>query len=118
MRMSVLTAACSLVLTLSSGVAFAQNSSDAAASPSAGMTKSAKRAENHQLSKAVRHALYTTKGLVSSNIAVISKDGAVSLVGTVPTDSQIPLAGQVAQGVPNVKSVDNRIVVEDEGGGP
>lgn len=72
-------------------------------------------AQNRKLSKAVRQALDKTKGLVSANIAIVVKAGTVALVGSVPDQKQIDLAGAVAQKVPNVKSVDNRLEVDEEG---
>jgi hyperosmotically inducible protein len=53
--------------------------------------------------------------LTSTNIAVLVKGGAVALVGTVPDNSQIQLAGDAAKRVPNVQSVANRLVLEEEG---
>jgi hyperosmotically inducible periplasmic protein len=116
MRLSTFTVTCGLVALLSTDLAFAQTASDAnTAQPTGSTSKSSIRAQNRQLSKAVRHALYATKGLTSSNIAVLVKGGAVSLVGTVPDSSQIQLAGDAAKRVPQVQSVDNRIVLEEEG---
>lgn len=98
--------------------AVSPDSNDAVASqPAAGMTKASIRAQNRQLSKAVRHALFSTKGLNASNIAVLVKNGTVSLVGTVPNAAQIPIAGDVAKCVPHVAAVDNRVIVEEDGGG-
>jgi osmotically-inducible protein OsmY len=116
MRISALVAACTAVAVLISNVAIAQTSNNTVASqPAAGVTKAALRSQNRQLSKSVRHALYSTKGLAASNIAVIVKRGTVSLVGTVPDASQIPVAGDVAKRVPQVVAVDNRLIVEEEG---
>ncbi|MFM0220729.1 BON domain-containing protein [Paraburkholderia dipogonis] len=116
MRLSIFTVTCGLIALLSTDLVFAQTASDANAPQStANTSKSAIRAQNRQLSKAVRHALYATKGLTSSNIAVLVKGGVVSLVGTVPDSSQIQLAGDAAKRVPQVQSVDNRLVLEEEG---
>ncbi|MFM0336794.1 BON domain-containing protein [Paraburkholderia fungorum] len=116
MRLSTFTVTCGLVVLLSTNLVFAQSASDAnTPEPTGSTSKSAIRAQNRQLSKAVRHALYATKGLSSSNIAVLVKGGVVSLVGTVPDSSQIQLAGDAAKRVPQVQSVDNRIVLEEEG---
>ena len=118
MRISALFATCTAVVALVSNAAIAQTSNDAVASqPAAGMTKASIRLQNRQLSKAVRHALSSTKGLNAGNIAVLVKSGTVSLVGTVPDASQIPVAGDVAKRVPRVVTVDNRLIVEEEGGG-
>jgi osmotically-inducible protein OsmY len=118
MRISTLVATCAAVVALVSNAAIAQTSNEAVASqPAAGMTKASIRLQNRQLSKAVRRALYSTKGLNASNIAVLVKNGTVSLVGTVPDAAQIPVAGDVAKRVPQVAAVDNRVIVEEEGGG-
>ncbi|MFM0206562.1 BON domain-containing protein [Paraburkholderia sediminicola] len=115
-RLSTFIVTCGLAALLSADLAFAQGASDTnAPQPIGNNSKSAIRAQNRQLSKAVRHALYATKGLISSNIAVLVKGGAVTLVGTVPDNSQIQLAGDAAKRIPNVQSVDNRIVLEEEG---
>jgi osmotically-inducible protein OsmY len=82
-------------------------SSDAAAAPAAKSTKSANKA----LSKEVRRALTKTKGLVSSNINVRVRDGAVTLAGTVPDNSQIEKATDAAKSVAGVTSVKNAITV-------
>ncbi|OXC72723.1 BON domain-containing protein [Caballeronia sordidicola] len=116
MQILKLTAVSSLVAFMST-VAMAQTSSDATTTQSgAPMTKMAVRAHNKQLSKAVRHSLYSTKGLVASNIAVLVKGGTVSLVGTVPDAPQIQMAADAAKRVPQVETVDNRLTVEEEGG--
>lgn len=117
MRSPAFAMAFSLVAALSSSVAFAQTSSEAATSPPAtAANKSGTRAQNHELSKAVRHALYSSKRLRSTNIAVLAKAGEVTLVGTVPDAWQIQVAGEVARQIPNVRSVDNRLIVEEDGG--
>lgn len=115
-RLSTFIVTCGLAALLSTDLVFAQTASDATTpQPVSSDSKSAIRAHNRQLAKAVRHALYATKGLSSSNIAVIVKGNAVSLVGTVPDPSQIQLAGDAAKRVPQVQSVDNRLVLEEEG---
>jgi osmotically-inducible protein OsmY len=116
MRICSLVATYVAVVALVSNAAIAQSSNDAVASqPAPGMTKASIRLQNRQLSKAVRRALYSTKGLNASNIAVLVKAGMVSLVGTVPVESQISIAGDVAKRVPQVAAVDNRLIVEEEG---
>ncbi len=115
MRISAF-AAVGIAAAFASHLAIAQTANDAAASqPAVAMTKADARLHNRQLSKSVRHALYSTKGLQASNIAVLVKGGTVSLVGTVPDASQIQKAGDVAQRVPQVAAVDNRLIVEEEG---
>jgi hypothetical protein len=63
MRIFALAATSVAVVALVSNVAIAQSSNNAVASqPAAGMTKASVHLQNRQLSKAVRHALYSTKG--------------------------------------------------------
>ena len=116
MRILAIAAACSVTAMLISTTAIAQTANDNAASePAAAVTKVALRSQNRQLSKAVRHALDSTKGLNAGNIAVLVKGGAVSLVGTVVDAAQIQVASNVTKGVPNVTAVDNRLIVAEEG---
>jgi hyperosmotically inducible periplasmic protein len=86
-----------------------------ASSAMAHASKKQMRADNHALSKAVRRALEKTKGLEMSGISVLSRGGKVTLDGTVPNNDQIPLAGNVASSTPGVTSVDNRLVMREEG---
>jgi hyperosmotically inducible periplasmic protein len=98
------------LLVLSIGAAHAQASdATAAPAPTAKASKKQQRAANHKLAQAVRKALYGTKGLVSSNITVLARNGVVTLDGTVPDQSQIDVAGQAAQGVSGVTSVKNNV---------
>jgi osmotically-inducible protein OsmY len=53
--------------------------------------------------------------LNASNIAVLVKAETVSLMGTVPVESQISIAGDVARRVAQVAAVDNRLIVEEVG---
>jgi hyperosmotically inducible periplasmic protein len=104
---------------LLSSSAFAQTSTTNAVTTQApaASDKKAVRAENRQTSRAVRHALTATKGLVSANIAILAKGDVVTLVGSVPDSVQIQLAESAAKRVPQVHSVDNRLIVEEEEGG-
>lgn len=99
--------------------AYAQTSSTNAAATSvpAVSNKKVLRGENRQTSKAVRHALTATKGLVSANIAILVKGDVVTLVGSVPDSSQIELAESAAKQIPQVHAVDNRLILEEEEGG-
>ena len=116
MWIPALVATCAAVVALVSSAAIAQISNDAVAlQPAAGMTKASIGLQNRQLSKAVRHALYSTKGLNASSVAVLVKHGTVSLVDTVPDAAQIPVAGDVAKRVPHAATSDNRVIVEEEG---
>ncbi|MGA3249961.1 MAG: BON domain-containing protein [Paraburkholderia sp.] len=104
-----------VVASLLSTIAYAQTDADSpSASAPAASDKKALRLQNRQTSKSVRRALAATKGLVSSNIAILVKGEVVTLVGTVPDNAQIQLAGDVTKGVPNVQNVDNRLILEEE----
>ncbi|RKE39230.1 BON domain-containing protein [Paraburkholderia sp. BL23I1N1] len=117
MRICVIVAACSVTAALISIPSIAQTVSDTAASqPAAATTKAALRSQNLQLSKAVRHALYSTKGLDATRISVFARGGKVSLVGTVVDEAQIQVAGDAAKRVPKVVAVDNRLIVAEDGG--
>jgi osmotically-inducible protein OsmY len=52
--------------------------------------------------------------LTDDSIKIESKNGAVTLTGTVAEDSHIGLARDTVSGLPDVKSVDNRLVVKGE----
>ncbi|HEX7931953.1 MAG TPA: BON domain-containing protein [Paraburkholderia sp.] len=94
-------------------------SSDTAATPSAGAASAATgkqaKAANRSLGRKVRSALAKTKGMSVANISVRARGGAVTLAGTVPEQSQIDLATQTAQGVAGVTSVKNGLTVRPVG---
>jgi hyperosmotically inducible periplasmic protein len=96
------------------GYASAQTASDTAA-PSAQQSKKATHAQNRQLEKAVRHALTRTKHLDSSSIEILARNGVITLDGTVPSDDQIPKAGQAASSTPGVNAVTNNLVMREQG---
>jgi hyperosmotically inducible periplasmic protein len=52
--------------------------------------------------------------LTDDSIKIESKDGVVTLSGTVAEDSHVGLARDTVSGLPGVKSVDNRLVVKGE----
>jgi hyperosmotically inducible periplasmic protein len=93
----------------------AQGGGATASTPAASESKSATRAANRQLQKEVRRALAHTKGLNASGIAVRARDGAVTLQGWVPEQSQLQLALRTAQGVPGVVSVNNQLTIRPVG---
>ncbi|PXW28318.1 BON domain-containing protein [Paraburkholderia caballeronis] len=99
---------------LAAASAYAQESSDATQSPPP-LQKKVLRAQNRQTEHAVRKALTATKGLNSSGVVVLAKNGAVTLEGSVPEESQIALAQNAAQGVAQAKSVTNRLTVKEPG---
>lgn len=119
MQISHFIGASVMAAALLSSSAHAQTSStNAAATPAPVVSdKKVVRAENRQTSKAVRHALTATKGLVSANIAILVKGNVVTLVGSVPNSAQIQLAESAAKQVPQVHAVDNRLILEEEEGG-
>ena len=63
----------------------------------------------------VRSALAKAKGISAANILVRSRDGNVTLEGSVPEQPQVDLATTVAQGVPGVKSVKNALTIRPVG---
>ncbi|HKR38303.1 MAG TPA: BON domain-containing protein [Paraburkholderia sp.] len=69
----------------------------------------AAKAADRALSREVRAALAKEKGISLANITVRAKDGAVILQGTVPEQSQIDGATNVAKGVAGVTSVKNAL---------
>jgi hyperosmotically inducible periplasmic protein len=92
----------------------AQSSSDAlaaSASVPAASSMSAKetKAANRKLQRAVLRALATTKGLSAANITVRANNGAVTLEGGVPDQSQVDLAARSAASVSGVTSVKNAL---------
>jgi hyperosmotically inducible protein len=87
-------------------------SSAAAASPAAAPTHAANgTASNRQLAASVRSALRGARrhGLKSSYIRVRANGGVVTLTGVVADESQIGLATSIAQGVPGVSAVVNKL---------
>jgi hyperosmotically inducible periplasmic protein len=108
--------------TLIALMAFGANAQDGgatASTPSAstapGESKSAARAANRQLEKKVRHALTQTKSLNAAGIAVHARDGAITLQGWAPDQSQLQLALRTVQGVPGVVSVNNQLTIRPLG---
>jgi osmotically-inducible protein OsmY len=65
------------------------------------------KAADRALQKSVIRALSRTKGLRVATITVRAHNGVVTLEGTVPEQSQVGLATQVAEGVEGVTSVTN-----------
>ena len=79
------------------------------------LTKKAQRAQNRQLAKSVRQALFKAKHLDASNVVVVARGGTVTLVGTVPTGEQVQLAGETAGNVQGVHSVTNNLALREAG---
>jgi hyperosmotically inducible periplasmic protein len=104
------------IATMSFGVcaqtseAVPSTTSEAASNVTAMSAKDA-RSANRKLQRDVFRVLQRTKGLVSTSIAVKASDGAVTLEGAVPEESQMALATRAAEGVPGVKSVRNMLTL-------
>lgn len=102
------------------GSAYAQNDAaatggaDAAATAAPAHPSKAQRTANRKLGYAVRRAIGRAQGIDVSNITVRSRSGDITLLGTVPDQSQIDKAGQIAQGVAGVKSVTNKLTVQQQ----
>lgn len=96
---------------------YAQDNSAASGAAATTMAPAASSKKvDRKLGYTVRKALARAQGLDVSNIVVRSRNGAVTLTGSVPDQGQIDQAGQVAQGVPGVKSVSNKLTVVQEKG--
>jgi osmotically-inducible protein OsmY len=82
---------------------------------SARQADKAKRTADRKLEKQVRRTLAGLRGVESSRIVVIAKQGAVTLTGSVPDPAQIKLAVDAARGVDGVVSVDNALRIKAVG---
>ncbi|MFP6562050.1 BON domain-containing protein [Paraburkholderia sp. B3] len=109
-KYSLFRLAVAALIALGATSAYAQGSETAA---SAGPAPSAKqiRKANHLLEKQIRRALVHVKGLDSTNVVVVARGGVVTLGGSVPDASQIPLAMSGAQRVSGVTEVRNSLQV-------
>jgi hyperosmotically inducible periplasmic protein len=99
--------------------AYAQSSDTAATDSTAAPTKAQKsttKKADRKLGYDVRRALSKAQGFDVSNVFVRSRSGAVTLTGTVPEGGQIAQAGEIAKGVPGVKSVSNKLTLGTQGG--
>ncbi|CAG4926935.1 BON domain-containing protein [Paraburkholderia gardini] len=97
-----------VLLVLASLGVHAQGSDAATASGRPGVSDAkAVKAADRALQKSVIRALSRTKGLRVATITVRAHNGVVTLEGTVPEQSQVGLATQVAEGVEGVTSVTN-----------
>ncbi|TDN61321.1 BON domain-containing protein [Paraburkholderia sp. BL10I2N1] len=112
----------STLLIAASVHAYAQSSEAAPAAPATASTTHAARtqyksmkAANRALQRQVRTALSRTRGVTVSNITVRAVDGAVTLQGSVPEQSQIDLAVEAAKGVQGVKSVRSALSIRPVG---
>jgi hyperosmotically inducible periplasmic protein len=99
---------------------YAQSSDGTASAGDAAMaapTAKQMRAADRKLARDVRRAMAKAQGFDVSNVFVRARSGAVTLTGSVPEGDQIAQAGEIAKGVPGVKSVLNRVTLGVQGGG-
>lgn len=102
------------------GRAFAQAdvpSSAISALPSAKHDAKAAKAADRALRKTVIRVLSRTRGLDVDGINVVSSDGIVTLIGTVPDTRQIDLATDVARDVAGVREVRNSLTLQANANG-
>ncbi|WP_322056382.1 BON domain-containing protein [Paraburkholderia sp. J63] len=74
------------------------------------------KAADRTLSKAVRAAMQKERGLDTTGVAIRAHEGEVTLKGSMPNADQIATAQRIAQSVPGVVSVTNKLVVAPHGG--
>ncbi|MEX3855943.1 BON domain-containing protein [Paraburkholderia sp. BR10923] len=99
-----------IALTIASSVC-AQSSNPATETTATAPSDKGSNQTNRALARKVRGALTRTQGLNVSSISVRARGGAVVLTGSVPTRSQIDVAGDAAKSVPGVTSVSNKLSV-------
>jgi osmotically-inducible protein OsmY len=92
-------------------------SNSTAVAVSGGMTAKDTRAANRALRRKVYAAIVKHREITAGDISVVAKGGAVTLNGTVVDASQIDKVAEIAQGVPGVTSVTNRLSVKKPFGG-
>jgi hyperosmotically inducible protein len=121
--MKAMKLACAVLLSMACMDGFAQNASAPAAAsvvtaPGMAANAASDTASNRQLAASVRSALRNAHrhGLKSSYIRVRANGGAVTLTGVVAETAQIALATSVAQSVPGVTSVDNKLKLRSVAG--
>lgn len=73
----------------------------------------AKPLTDTSLTKIVKEALESESSLDARRIDVENRDGVVALHGRVQTEEQKEKAGRIVASVGGVKSVDNRLTVDD-----
>ena len=104
---------------LTASVSYAQTTPAAddgtAASEMGAPNKKQMRAADRMLARAVRKSLTKVKGLDSSAITVLARDGKVTLDGTVPDENEVLSAVQAATATQGVTTVDNRLSMREAG---
>lgn len=97
--------------TLAAFNAQAQPADSSVPGASASSAKAARKAD-HMLEKSVRKALGKDKAVDVTNVTVRARNGAVTLLGSVPEQGQVDAAAQAAQGVAGVSSLNNALTVK------
>jgi osmotically-inducible protein OsmY len=90
---------------------------DASAMAASGTAPATGRKANRVLRRKVYAAIGKHKEINAGNIGVTAKDGAVTLNGTVTNASQVGKVAEIANGVPGVTSVTNKLTVQKPFGG-
>ncbi len=98
-----------------SGVGTLGTSVNSFAQQSAFARKSAAIKANFRLEETVQKAFDHQKHFDASDVRIVSRNGVVSLEGTMPDNDQIQRATAVATAVPGVKSVTNSVTVREVG---
>ncbi|MFT4067763.1 BON domain-containing protein [Paraburkholderia sp.] len=68
-----------------------------------------RRMSDRQLAKTVQRAIQQSGGIYMADMAVRAKNGIVTLVGAVPTTTEVSQAAEVAQRVQGVVGVTNNL---------
>lgn len=89
----------------------------ASAMAASGMVAPTGRKADRALRRKVYAAIGKAKEISAGDISVSAKDGAVTLNGSVTDASQIAKVEAIAQGVPGVTSVTNKLTVKKPLGG-
>ncbi|MEN2468796.1 BON domain-containing protein [Burkholderia sp. GS2Y] len=89
-------------------------STPASASASSSESRKVTKAADRRLRKQVAGALARTKRLDSSRLLIFARSGVVTLSGEVADAEQAALAASVAQRVPGVSEVRNRLRINPQ----
>lgn len=114
-------AAAVVVCALTVPLAHAQNTTAAPTAASVAQTSGVKasrkamKAADRKLAYAVRKRIEHVKGLDATRIAIVARDGNVTLTGSVPKEEQIGMAVDHAKAVAGVTSVSSRLEVGEIG---
>ncbi|MFL9911294.1 BON domain-containing protein [Paraburkholderia sp. RL17-337-BIB-A] len=110
-----------VVCALAVPLAHAQNTAVAPTAASVAQTsgvqasRKAMKAADRKLAYAVRKRIEHVKGLDATRIAIVARDGNVTLTGSVPKEEQIEVAVDHAKAVAGVTSVSSRLEVGEIG---